>query len=1054
MSITVRDGASVDATDTFTWTVTNTNQLPTATGATGSTTTNEDTPLGLTLRGTDPETCNLTFNVPATTTHGTLSAPTAIACAAGSPNSDTTGVTYTPAANYNGPDSFSYTVTDGSTGTSSPVTVNLTVTAVNDLPTATPGSAVTTTGSPVVISLAGSDRETCELTFSTPATTVQGGTLSATTPVACVAGSPNTDTASLTYTPPAAYSGPDSFTFTVNDGTAPSAPATISITVGPGGGSTTTTFPVAADAQVYSSQPTTNYGTITTMRTREGTGASSSPIYRSYVRFDISGLSGSVSDVKLRLWVTDASSDQQQVLAVTPDSWVESGAGSLTYNNGPTIDPPGTPLGSAPAPATGAWVVIDLANSAVSGNGSVSFLIRSAGTNSAIFNTKEAATNRPELVVTYGSGPANTLPSATGATGSTTTDEDTPLGLTLRGTDPETCNLTFNVPATTTHGTLSAPSAIACVAGSPNSDTAGVTYTPAANYNGPDSFSYTVTDGSTGTSSPVTVNLTVSAVNDLPTATAGTAVTTTGSPVVISLAGSDRETCELTFSTPATTVQGGTLSATTPVACVAGSPNTDTASLTYTPPAAYSGPDSFTFTVNDGTAPSAPATISITVGPGGGSTTTTFPVAADAQVYSSQPTTNYGTLNSMRTREGTGASSSPIYRSYVRFDISGLSGPVSDVKLRLWVTDASPNPQQVFAVSPDTWIESGTGSLTYNNAPTIDPPGSPLGGAPGAGRRGVGRDRPRQQRAQRQRPGQLPHQERRHQQRHLQHQGGRHQPAPAGGHLWLGFRQHAPDRDRRDRLDDDQRGHPARADPARDRPRDLQPDLQRAGHDDPRHAQRGDGQRLRRGQPQQRHGRPDLYPGRQLLRARQLQLHGHRRGHRDVQPGHRQPDRDRRQRSAHRHARLGQHDDRQPGRHQPGRDRPRDVRADVHHAGHHGPGRDPRRDQPAGLCGGQPQHRHGQPDLHPAGRLQRPRQLHLHGQRRDRALGRRRRSRSPSGPAAGARPRPSRWPPMRRSIRASPRPTTGRSTRCAPGRARAPRAAPSTGATCASTSAA
>src|SRR5207344_1201130 len=99
---------------------------------------------------------------------------------------------------------------------------------------------------------------------------------------------------------------------------------------------------------------------------------------------------------------------------------------------------------------------------------------------------------------------------------------------------------------------LSAPSAIACVAGSPNSDTAGVTYTPAANYNGPDSFSYTVTDGSSGTSVPVTVNLTVSPVNDVPVANAGTASTTTGSPVVISLAGSDRETCELTFGTPAT----------------------------------------------------------------------------------------------------------------------------------------------------------------------------------------------------------------------------------------------------------------------------------------------------------------------------------------------------------------------------------------------------------------------------------------------------------------------------------------------------------------------
>ena len=730
-TFTVSDGTVPSAPATISITVGPANTLPTATGATGSTTTNEDTALGLTLGGTDPETCNLTFTVPATTTHGTLSAPSAIACVAGSPNSDTAGVTYTPAANYSGPDSFSYTVTDGSTGTSVAATVNLTVSPVNDVPTATAGTATTTTGSPVVISLAGSDRETCELTFSTPATTAQGGTLSATSPLACVAGNPNTDTASLTYTPPAAYSGPDSFTFTVSDGTVPSAPATISITVGPGGGgSTTTTFPATADAQVYSSQPTTNYGTTTSMRTREGAGTSSSPTYRSYVRFTISGLAGPVSDVKLRLWVTDASSDQQQVLAVTPDSWLETGAGSLTWNNVPTIDPPGTPLGSAAAPASGAWVEIDLANSAVSGNGSVSFLVRSAGTNSAIFNTREAATNRPELVVTHGSGgPANTLPSATGATGSTTTNEDTALGLTLGGTDPETCNLTFTVPATTTHGTLSAPSAIACVAGSPNSDTAGVTYTPAANYSGPDSFSYTVTDGSTGTSVAATVNLTVSPVNDVPTATAGTATTTTGSPVVISLAGSDRETCELTFSTPATTAQGGTLSATSPLACVAGNPNTDTASLTYTPPAAYSGPDSFTFTVSDGTVPSAPATISITVGPGGGSTTTTFPATADAQVYSSQPTTNYGTTTSMRTREGAGTSSSPTYRSYVRFTISGLAGPVSDVKLRLWVTDASSDQQQVLAVTPDSWLETGAGSLTWNNVPTIDPPGTPLGSA-------------------------------------------------------------------------------------------------------------------------------------------------------------------------------------------------------------------------------------------------------------------------------------------------------------------------------------
>ena len=450
------------------------------------------------------------------------------------------------------------------------------------------------------------------------------------------------------------------------------------------------------------------------------------------MRFNISGLSGPVSDVKLRLWVTDASPNQQQVFAVRPDTWIESGAGSLTYNSAPTIDPPGSPLGGAPAPATGAWVEIDLANSAVSGNGSVSFLIKSAGTNSAIFSSREGS-NPPQLVIVSGAGTANSLPTATGATGSITTNQDTALALTLGGSDPETCNLTFNVPATTTHGTLSAPSAIACAPGSPNSDTAGVTYTPAANYNGPDSFSYTVTDASAGTSTPRIVNLTVnSAANQAPIANAGTAGTTSGVPVGITLTGSDVETCNLTFNAPATTVAGGTLSAPSPLACGPGTPNTDSASVTYTPPGGgFSGPDSFSFTVNDGTDPSTPKTISITVGPsGGGSTTTTFPVVADAQVSSSGANTNYGTITTLRTREGTGQSSNPIYRSYLRFNVTGLSGPVSDVKLRLWVTDASPNLQQVFAVSPDTWTESGAGAITYNATPTIDTPASPLGGAP------------------------------------------------------------------------------------------------------------------------------------------------------------------------------------------------------------------------------------------------------------------------------------------------------------------------------------
>src|SRR5262249_845139 len=79
-----------------------------------------------TLSGSDPDADALSFVIISGPSHGTLTGGGATR-------------TYTPAADYNGPDSFTYNANDG-TLDSAPVAVNLTVTPVNDAPVFAKGS--------------------------------------------------------------------------------------------------------------------------------------------------------------------------------------------------------------------------------------------------------------------------------------------------------------------------------------------------------------------------------------------------------------------------------------------------------------------------------------------------------------------------------------------------------------------------------------------------------------------------------------------------------------------------------------------------------------------------------------------------------------------------------------------------------------------------------------------------------------------------------------------------------------------------------------------------
>ena len=217
---------------------------------------------------------------------------------------------------------------------------------------------------------------------------------------------------------------------------------------------TTITLNPVADAHVAPAVPSSNYGATNPLRTREGAGTSSDPAYRAYLKFDVSSLAGqTIESVTLRLFVpSDPTPNVQNVYRVADSTWGES---TITNANAP--QPEASTVGSAAVPVTG-YNAIPLDAGAITSSSLQTFFIKSAGNNNLAFNSRESATNKPELVVVIADATPTATPTDTAPPTATPTDTAPPTA-TPTDTAPPTATPTQTIAPTATPTQTIAPTA-------------------------------------------------------------------------------------------------------------------------------------------------------------------------------------------------------------------------------------------------------------------------------------------------------------------------------------------------------------------------------------------------------------------------------------------------------------------------------------------------------------------------------------------------------------------------------------------------------------------
>lgn len=455
-----------------------------------------------------------------------------IATIAGTTQGTVSSNTYTPPANFFGSDTLTYTVED-STGLRSSATITIDVTPVNDMPTAVDDSTnvfEASTNNSITILLdndsAGPLETADSLKIVATGTPDSGGTVT----IAA-------DGLSVVYTPNSTFLGTETFTYTIED---------------TGGLQDTATVTVDVDPEIL---PSARVDRITVAE--DSTNNTISILANDLVN---------VGATKVLVGLGTAPSN-----------------GTATIDDGGTTDTSDdtilyTPNANFFGTDTFTYTLNDTAVGSADSVGTVSITVTDVNDPVALSDDTASTAEDTAATIAISSLLQNDSPGA---------GEDGKQTLSLTSVNQLDSNGTVVIDGT------------------------NVVFTPAADFNGTALFSYTAADnGSPSDSASATVTVTVSAVNDPPTATGDTASATEDTTAMIqasSLLANDsagpanESTQTLTVTdVSSTSTQGGTVS-------LSGT------TISYSPAADFNGADTFTYTLSDGEGGTDTGTVTVNV---------------------------------------------------------------------------------------------------------------------------------------------------------------------------------------------------------------------------------------------------------------------------------------------------------------------------------------------------------------------------------------------------------------------------------------------------------